>query len=89
MGARGQPTHGTFWIVGERKGFTCDKVIEQVVRASFVLYAQLPAVVGVFHSDRFVLFEFQYNSALKSLVEGRKSNTLFKRSVFRGLSVVM
>ena len=48
----------TLGLIGKRKGPICDKGVELVVQAFFLLNAQLPAV-GVFHSDNlFVRFEF-------------------------------
>ena len=89
MGSRRQHTHDTFGIVEERKESSCEEGNGQVVRASFfVLHAQLPTV-DVFHSDLFAWFELKCDGALRSLVKGRKSNKLVKRSVSRVLSVIM
>ena len=47
-----------------------------------MLYAQLPAV-STFHLDLCVWLEFECDGALRSLMEGRESNKLSKRSVSR------
>ena len=87
MGARRQHTHDTFGVAGERKGSTCNGVNGQANRAFFALHAQLPTV-GVLHSDLFLRLKFKCHGVF-SLVEGRKSNKLFKRSGSRMFSVIM
>ena len=88
MGTRRHHTYDTFGIVRERKWSTHDEVNGQVARASFLLHAQQPEV-GSFNSDLFVRFEPNYDGVLRSMVDGRKSNKLFKHSVSRVLSLIM
>ena len=71
-----------------RNWFTCDEVVEVVVQALFLFHAQLPAI-GVFHSDLLCGSSSVVDGKLGSLVDGRKSNKLFKRSVSRVLSLIM
>ena len=88
MGARRQHMHDTLWVVKKRKRSTCDAMAENIVQTHFLLHIELPTV-SIFHSELFIRFEFECAGPLRSLVEGRKSNKLFKRSVRRVSSIII